>query len=180
MRQTKKIALSAMMCALGVAFISLGAVVQVLDLTVAALCSLLVVFVYIEIGAPYVHLVWLCTSLLSFIIFPGSVIWLEYFLVFGFFPILKAYIERLPRGVWLLLKLLYANATFALLFYLQELIFEIPLITEETVFGISGIPLLIAAFVIMNIAFIAYDMLITVMLRIYLFKYRERFKKLLK
>ncbi len=169
-----------MMCALGIVFISLGALVQVLDLTAAALCSLLIVFAYIELGAPYVHLVWLCTSLISFIIFPGSVVWLEYFLVFGFFPILKAYIEHLPSRLWLLLKLLYANCMFALLLYLEQLIFELPLFTDESFFGISGIPLLCIVFAIMNITFIAYDMLITVMIRIYLFKYRERFKKLLK
>ena len=106
--------------------------------------------------------------------------WLTYFLVFGFFPILKAYIERLPRWAWFLLKLLYANAAFAVLFLLWELVFGIGLLDGQSLFGISGIPLLCLMILIMNVAFVAYDMLITVMLRIYLFRYRERFKKLFK
>ena len=169
-----------MMTALGIVFMSVGALFPAFDLTVAALCSLIVVLVFVEIGAPYVHLVWLCTSLISFIAFEGSPVWLEYFLVFGFYPILKAYIERLSRWCWLILKLIYGNITFLLLFYLTELIFSVPFITEESLFGISGNTLFAVALVIMNIAFVAYDMLITVMLRIYLFKFRERFKNLLK
>lgn len=180
MRRSKKLALSGMMSALGVVFISVGALVPTLDMTASALSSLIVALVYVEIGAPYVHLVWICTSLLSFIFFPGSTVWLVYFLVFGFYPILKAYIERAPRAFWFLLKLIYSNITFLLLFYLSELVFGLPLITEESLFGISGTPLLIIAIIIMNIAFTAYDMLITVMLRIYLFRFRERFKNLLK
>lgn len=180
MRQSKKIALSAMLCALGVAVMAIGVIAPVLDMTVAAICSLIVVLAFVEIGTPYVQLVWLCTSLLGYIMFPGSSVWLTYFLVFGIFPILKAYIERLPRYVWLLLKLIFANAAFAVLFLLWELVFGIGLLDGESLFGISGVPLLCLVILIMNVAFVAYDMLITVMLRIYLFKYRERFKKLFK
>ena len=63
MSQTKKITLSALMVALGTVFMVIGAVVEVLDLTVCALSSLLVVFVFLEIGSYYPWLVWICTSL---------------------------------------------------------------------------------------------------------------------
>ena len=169
-----------MMVALGVVFMAIGAFVSTLDLTVAALTSLIVMLVFVEIGAPYVYLVWLATSALGFTLFSGSAVWLEYLLVFGIYPILKAYVERAPRFLWLLLKLVYANLTFALLFWLMDVLLGMPFDMGESIFGISGIPLLVAVWVIMNIAFAAYDMLLTVALRIYLFKYRERFKKFLK
>ena len=47
MRQTKKITLSAMLTALGTVLMVLGAFIDVIDLSVCALASLLVVFVYI-------------------------------------------------------------------------------------------------------------------------------------
>ena len=72
-----------MMIALGVVFMVLGAVVDVLDLTACAISSLLVVFVYLEIGSPYTWLVWMCTSLLSFVFFPGKALWIEYLMIFG-------------------------------------------------------------------------------------------------
>lgn len=169
-----------MMSALGVVFMTVGAFVPSLDLTAAALSSLTVVLVFIEVGAPHVYLVWLASSLLGFIFFSGSAVWLEYLLVFGLYPILKAYIERLPRGFWLIVKLVYANLVFALLFWLMEALLGMPFDTGEAIFGVSGAPLLVAVWVLLNVAFFAYDTLISISVRIYFAKYRDRFKKLLK
>ena len=109
MRQTKKLTLSAVSVALGVVFMVIGGFLDVLDLSACALASLISVFVFIEIGSPYTYLVWLATSLITFVMFPGSAIWIEYLAVFGIYPIIKAYIERAPRFLWLILKLIYAN-----------------------------------------------------------------------
>lgn len=179
MRETKKITLSAAAVALGAVFMLLGVAFPTLDLTVAALSSLLVVMVFVELGSPYVYLVWLCTSLLGFIFFQGSAVWLEYLLVFGAYPILKAYIEKLPRIFWIPLRLVYANAVLFLLYFLLKLL-GMPLDSSESFFGLTGGALYALLIAVFNIAFFAYDMLITVALRIYLFKYRERFKKIFK
>lgn len=163
-----------MLVALGVVFMLLGAVVDVLDLSVCALASLLVVFAYLEIGSPYTWLVWMCTSVISFIIFPGKALWIEYLLIFGIYPLLKAYIERLPRKFWLIVKLVYANAVIFLLSYFVKLIFKMPLVESE-------IPWMVPVmYVLMNVAFVAYDLFITVMVRFYLGKFRNKIKHLLK
>ena len=182
MRSTKKLTISAMMTAMGVVLMTLGYFIEVLDLTVAALASLIIAFVYIELGSPYVFFVWLATALLSFIFFPSSMVWLEYFLVFGLYPILKAYIERLPRKLWLPIKLLLANAMIAVLLLLTELITGVPFFEEgATLLGfISGKLLFVAAWVIMNFAGVLYDMFLTAMVRVYFVRYRDRFKKFLK
>ncbi|MBQ1261230.1 MAG: hypothetical protein IIX96_04385 [Clostridia bacterium] len=181
MRSTKKLTLSAILTALGVVFMTLGALIPTLDLTVCALSSLVVALVYIEIGSPYTYLVWLATTLLSGLFFPGSILWLEYLLVFGIFPILKAYIEKAPKGLWLILKLLFCNGAFFLMIKLYELIFKLPFFDEgESFFGLTGGILIPIIAVLVNIMFIAYDMFITVMVRVYLAKYRQKFKHLLK
>ena len=181
MRNTKKLTLSAILTALSVAFMALGAVVPTLVLTVSALSSLVIVFIYIEIGSPYTYLVWLAATLLSAVVYPGSILWLEYLLVFGIYPLLKAYIEKTPRWLWLILKLLFANFAFFLLMMLYELIFKLPFFDmSESFFGLTGsvlIPIIVA---LINIAFIAYDMFLTVSVKIYLLKYRQKFKHLLK
>ena len=88
MRSTKKITVSAMATALGAALMSIGAVWEVVDMALAAVASFLVVIILIEVGSPYPWLVWITTSLITFLFFPGSTVWLMYF-VFGVFPILK-------------------------------------------------------------------------------------------
>ena len=174
MSQTKKITLSAMLVALGTAFMVLGAVVEVLDLTVCAIASMLVVFVYLEIGSYYPWLVWICTSLATTLIYPGSLIWVEYALVFGIYPLIKAYLERLPKWSWIVVKLIYINAVIWTLFAICELIFGVPF------FGEGSRVMTIITYVLMNVAFVMYDIFITVMVRFYYDKLRHRFKKFLK
>lgn len=174
MSKTKKITLSAMLVALGTAFMIIGSVIEVLDLTVCAIASLIVVFVYLEIGSYYPFLVWICTSLATALMYFGSAVWVEYFLVFGIYPLVKAYIERLPRTLWLIAKLLYVNATIWLIFAVCEFLVGVPFFEGETGF------MKIALYVLMNVAFVAYDMFISVMVRIYLARFRPRIQKLLK
>lgn len=174
MSQTKKITISAMMVALGTAFMLLGAVIEVFDLSVCAIASMLVVFVYIEIGSYYPWLVWICTSIATALIYPASLMWVEYLLVFGIYPLMKAYIERLPRWTWLIVKLAYINAVIWGLFFISERLLGIPFFGEETKL------LIIITYVLMNVAFVAYDIFIVIMLRVYYEKLRPRFAKLLK
>ena len=79
MRQTKKLTLSAAIVALGTLFMSLGAIFEVFDLSAVALAAVLVAFVYIELGSPYTWLVWLCTTLTTFLFYPSNrVMWFYY------------------------------------------------------------------------------------------------------
>ena len=174
MRHTKKITLSAILVALGVAIMALGAVFDVLDLSVSALASLIVVFVYLEIGSPYTWLVWLCTSLITALVFPGSILWVEYLLVFGIYPILKAYIERAPRFLWWILKLLFFNFVIWALFFVVEFIFGLPFFED------GGLIWKALLYLLMNAAFIVYDLFITIMVRVYYERFRKRFKRFLK
>lgn len=174
MSQTKKVTISAMMVALGTVFMIIGAAIEVLDLSVCALASLLVVFIYLEIGSYYPWLVWICTSLATALLYPGSIVWAEYALVFGIYPLIKSYIERLPKWSWIIVKLVYINAIIWALFLICEKLIGVPFFGEETL-GMT-----IAVYVLMNVAFVAYDFFITVMVRFYYDKLRHRFKKFLK
>ncbi len=174
MSNTKKVTISAMMVALGTAIMLLGTVIEVFDLTVCALASMLVVFIYLEIGSYYPWLVWICTSLATMLISPGTLVWAEYLLVFGIYPLIKSYIERLPKWSWLVVKLVYINGVIWSLFFLCERLLGLPFFGEETQI------MKIITYVLMNVAFIAYDLFITVMVRFYFDKLRPRFKKFLK
>ena len=181
MKPTKKLTLSAILVAMGTVFMVLGAVIDLLDLTAAALSSLLVVFAYIEIGSPYTWLIWICTTVLSAVFYPGSIMWLTYFLIFGVYPILKGYIERLKRPLWLPIKLVYANLATVGALLISGFLLGIPLLEEGSRLAslhpasLYGVLMLMA-----NIAFIAYDYFITVLVRYYYDKLRPRFKTLLK
>lgn len=177
MSNTKKLTISAMMVALGAALMIVGVSVdfaEMLDLSLCSIASLLVVFVYLEIGSFYPWLVWICTSLIMVMLVSHHPIWAEYAFLFGIYPLLKAYIERLPKWSWLLVKLAYINATV----WIAIAIFEF--IIKQSFFGEETLIMEIITYVLINVAFIAYDYFIVVMARFYAVKIRPRIKKLLK
>ena len=162
-----------MATALGSALMAIGAVWELVDMALAALASFLVVIILIEVGSPYPWLVWITTSLITFLFFPGSTVWLMYF-VFGVFPILKYYIEKLKRPFWFPLKLIYVNACIIGLMYAMDFIFGLPLFETDLLI------LKIALYAVLNVAFFAYDRLLTLLVRLYNEKYRHRFRRLFK
>ena len=173
MRSTKKLTISALATALGSALMAVGAVWDMVDMALAAFASFFIVFILIEVGSPFPWLVWITTSLITFLLFPASTVWLMYF-VFGVFPILKYYIERLPRFFWFPIKLVYVNLCIIGLMYAMELIFGLPL------FETDSLILKIGLYAMLNFAFFAYDRLLTLLIRLYNEKYRNRFKRLFK
>ncbi len=166
---------------------SLGALVDTVDLTVCAVASLSVVLIFVEIGSPYTWFSWLLTSLLSAAFFPHSFVWAEYLLIFGLYPILKGYIERLPRGVWFLVKLVYFNGCMAALLWLVRGILGVDFFADtdfslfENVKVFGSVPLMVAVFLVLaNVTALAYDWFLAIMLRLYVFKFRDKFKRFLK
>ena len=176
-----------MMCALSVVMLALGAVFESLDLTAAALASICIAFICFEVGVPYNFIAWICTTLLSFLFFPQSMLWIEYLLLFGLYPILKGYIEKAPRILWWPIKIPLYN--FCLFLMAEAMSF----ILGVDFFGINGSwknifsltpemlwesPLLLL--IVANIAFVAYDLFLTMAMRVYVLKYRPRLQKYLK
>ena len=181
MRETKKLTLSAMIVALGTVFMVLGAVIEVFDLTAVALTSALVAFVYIELGSPYTWLVWICTTITTFICYQHSPMWFIYLVLFGVYPILKGYIERLPRPLWWPIKLVFGNVAFVAMLIGIKLITGLPFISpDESFLGITGKSVYVLTWVMLNVAFVAYDIFVTVMVRFYIVKLRQKFKNILK
>ena len=180
MRTTKKLTVSAMMIAIGVLFMTLGYFVEALDLTVAALLSAVVVFTVIEIGSPYTYMVWLGTSLLGALFFTGSFVWLNYFLIFGIYPILKSYFERLPRWASYIVKLLFFNLALIAVIFLSELIFGIPFFSLEQNLADYADIIKAALYVGFNVAFILYDIFLNLIIRAYYVRFRAKFSRFLR
>ena len=130
---------------------------------------------YIEIGKPYYWLVWICTSLATFLLSPGKQLWILYLAIFGIYPILKAFFERIKnRSVWLVLKLVYINIILVAFTLVWEFVFSVPLFVFDNKLFVA------IAYAVVNVGFIAYDAFISVMVRLYFVKLRPRFKGLLK
>lgn len=166
---TRRLTAAALLAALGVVLLGVGALIEVLDLSMAALASLLTVFAVIELGGAYPYLVYGVTALLSLLLLPAKTPALIYALFAGYYPILKAVFEKhLPRGVSLLAKVLVFNAGLALAVFLAFRFFAPG---ADSVFGWKYLLLLIGTPV-----FLLYDFALTRLITFYLVRLRDRFR----
>lgn len=170
-QQVKYLTVSAMLSALGVVILGLGAVIEVLDISVAVIASLLVTYAVIEIGGPYPWLIWVVTSTVALLILPLKTPVLFYALLAGYYPIVKQKIEqkmaRLPTWV---LKFGVLAASLLVMWAVMWLF--APALLET-----SGGWVMVAVTVVLGIfAFILYDICLTKLIVRYFAKWQKRFK----
>ena len=157
-----------MLCALGVVILWIGSVIEVADLSMAVIASLLCVFAVIEYGGAAPWLVYAATSVLSLLLLANKGTALTYVLFFGFYPILKEKLERKPRVTrWFFKELIFHAALVVSLIAWYFLFFSAQLALH---------PLLIAVGILMlEVVFVLYDVALTRLISFYLFRLRHRF-----
>ncbi len=177
MRKTKKISFSALCAALGVIFLSLGSMLDVLDMSAAILSAMLVLFCVIELGGGYASMVYAVVAVLSLVILPNKSAALLFTALFGYMPIIKLYFERrMGRLAWIP-KLLIFNLIFALLVFLGA---ELVGFTVQNAWGIPALVIYAAYFLLANAVAVLCDILFSRLTRVYFFRFRERIRKYLK
>ena len=166
--RTKKLTVCAMLCALGVILLWFGAILDVAELSMAVIASLLCVYAVIEFGGAAPWLIFAVTSVLSLILLPNKGPAAVYLLFFGYYPILKEKIERRPRvPAWVYKELVFHSA--AVLIFLSWRFLLFPAITIEPWFYVA---LLLLA----EVVFVLYDVALTRLISMYLYRLRNRFR----
>ena len=159
---TQKLSFSAMMCALGVVILFMGAIIELVDITMAAMASFLIVICMIELGGYMPWLVYFVTSALAFLLLPNKTVVLIYALFFGFYPILKNYFERTrPFFSWIA-KFALFNVIIAFYYLVSK---ELFLFNADSVKGYL--------FVMMNVIFFTFDLTLTLFVTAYVRRLRR-------
>ena len=169
-KRTKYLTVSAMLCALGVILLSLGSVIEVLDITAAVFASLLCIYAVIEMGGAYPWLIWLVTSFLALLLLPQKTPALFYALFAGFFPIVKEKLEKLTPVVAYLLKLAVFHLSLVSIVAGMKLFFP----TSLDMGGFWWMPL--ALYGMCLLCFVLYDFALTRLITFYLIRLRHRFQ----
>ncbi len=169
--QIKYLTVSAMLSALGVVILGLGAIIEVLDISVAVIASLLVTYAVIEIGGAYPWLIWVVTSIIALLLLPLKTPVLFYALLTGFYPIIKQKIERKMARVpaWLL-KLGVLAVSLVVIWAIMWLF--APALLETT----GGWVMIAATLVVGIFAFVLYDIVLTRLITLYFVKLQKRFR----
>ena len=167
----KQLTVCAMLAALGVIFLGIGSLLEVLDISMAVIASLCVIIAEIEYGKGAPWMVYAAISILSFLLVPSKLPAIFFSLFFGFYPILKGKLERKPKIISWVLKEIIFNVCLAIIMVIYLLIFY-----QGTSLSIPFPWLIVLAILLCEGVFILYDIALTRMITFYVIKLRHRFK----
>jgi hypothetical protein len=164
----KRLTFCAMLVALGVIFLGIGALIEVLDISMAVIASICVIIPMIEYGKGTPWMVYAAISVLSLLLLPNKFPAALFALFAGFYPILKEKLERKNTVIRWILKELIFNISLAIIVLLYFFLFFK---------GTIQVPWMIAvAIVLAELVFILYDKAISKLIRIYVMEFRHRLK----
>lgn len=180
--KTKKLTLGAVLASMGVVLLTIGGFIEVLDLSMAALASFFCIFAVIEMGKGYPVMIYAATGILAVALMPQSLSGWIYLLFFGYYPIVKEKLEKLPQTVAWILKLAVFNlavtvyATICYFLFLGDL--EILLSEFSSLFGGMNIggALIAIIYAVLNVTFVIYDFALTKLITLYLVRLRRKFR----
>ncbi len=180
--KTKKLTLSALLAAMGVVLLLIGAFIEVLDLSMAALASFFCIFAVIELGHGYPWMIYAVTGTLAIILMPQGLGGWFYILFFGYYPIIKEKVEKLTRPLSWIFKLLIFNTSVTFYGIISYFLFfsELEMLLNEFSALLGGNPigavLIAVIYAIFNVIFVLYDIALTRLITLYYMKLRKKFK----
>lgn len=169
--RTRAMALSAILCALGVVILYLGSIITVLDLTATAAASIVVVFAVIELQGIYPYLIYIVTAVLSMLLLPNKFIGFMYLLFGGIYPIVKSKFEKINLIAAWVLKFSFFNLSLSFMIFIMVYIIGMP----DTGLAFS-LPVILGG----NAVFLLYDIALSKLILFYIVRLRGiiKFKKI--
>ena len=167
----KKLTTCALLAALGVILLYVGSILEVIDISMAVVASLLCVIAVIEYGKGAAWSVFFATAVLGFIIAPpwgGFGGTLYYVAFFGFYPILKESFEKMSKVKCWICKEAVFNVCLAIMIAVLKLL----LFSKVSI----PIPMYAIVVVLAEIVFILYDVALTRLITFYIYRLRDRLK----
>ncbi len=155
MKKTKLTALCGMMTALSVVLMFLTTFLPVLMYVLPIVTGIIVLLVKEVSDKKWATGVYFATAFLSLVLITDKEAALTYALFFGYYPLVRDYILKLPKVLAWLMKIILFNCAAVLIGLAGVHIFGIPA-EEYSEFGKATIPILLG---LANVMFLMYDVI---------------------
>lgn len=167
MSRERSLSLGGMLAAVNVILLFISAAMPTSRLFLLVLSSFSVAIMVIEANANAGAAFYVATSLLAFILIPNKLIAFYYACFFGFYGIVKSYIERLSSNRFLeyVLKFIVFNLSLSIIYVVLKYVFAV------NIFIGSYLSLLV--FTLLQVSFVIYDYAYTVFVSFYLKKVKR-------
>ncbi|WP_255575713.1 hypothetical protein [Caproiciproducens faecalis] len=177
MSKTVRLAFCGIITAICTMAMFLTGLISIGTYALPAFAGILLIVVVIELGAGWAWPVYLASSLLSLLLAGDKEAAMLFIIFFGYYPILKAYFERIhQRFLSWLLKFAVFNAAMILGFFLSIKVLGVP----EDSFTVFGVYLPWAFLAAGNCVFVVYDYAISSLVGMYFQRFHRFVGKWLK
>ena len=177
MKQSSKTALGGIVSALSITLMLLTGVIPFMTYALPLAAGALLILMVIEINKRWAFVVYAAVSLLAVFLVPDKEAAVFYVAFFGYYPIIKSTLEKhLKIVVEWIVKLLIFNVSTVAGYMFTTYVLGIPF-EEMAEFGRYSIFILLA---LANVVFIAYDIMLTKFITLYLKRFRKSFHKIFK
>lgn len=183
MRKSAKTALGGIVAALSLVLMLLSTVLPNLTIVLPAVAGVVLMIMVIEIGRKWAITAYIVISILSIFILPDKETAMMFVGFFGYYPVFKSLVEqKLGKIAGIFLKFLVFNASVVAVYLIVIFVFKIPV---DLSFGIKGLEwlekyALAIIFVMANITFLLYDLLLSRYVVLYLNRLRKHIRKVFK
>lgn len=157
MKKAKKTALCGMLIALSVVLMATTTIVPVAMYIMPILTGVIVILVHRAMSVKYALGVYIATSVLCLLLITDKEAALTYTLFFGYYPIIKGKLEKLPRLATWIVKFIIFNCGAVLIGVLSVYLFGVSG-EEYSDLGRFTIPILLS---LANVVFLMYDVSLT-------------------
>ncbi|MDI3312383.1 MAG: hypothetical protein QJR05_13300 [Thermoanaerobacterium sp.] len=167
MSRERSLSLGGMLAAINVILLFVSATMPTSRLFLLVLSSFSASIMVIEANANVATVFYIATSLLAFILIPNKLMASYYACFFGFYGIVKSYIERLSLNRFLeyALKLIVFNLSLSIIYIVFKIVFAANIFI--------GSYSTVAVFALLQISFVIYDYAYTVFVSFYLKKVKR-------
>lgn len=176
MRESSKAALGGIVAALAIVVMLVTYISPLLVYTAPPFAGILLIIIIEEINYKWAVSTYAAISTLSLLFIADKEAAVFFVMFFGYFPILRKYLEEKIKNKTLLyvVKLLIFNTALMSAVYICSFVFHI----DYSEFSSSGEAMMILFAVMMNIVFIVYDFLLAKLMLLYDIKLKKQFVKL--
>ena len=162
--RTLRVALCGVLCGLSVVIMAMSALYPSLSYCIPMVAGALLLVPSIEFGTGTALTAYAAVCIISMILLPEKEAPLMYVFLFGLYPIVKKYFERIPkRPLEYLAKFAFFNVTAVAAVLIATFLLGIPL-DEDGTLGKWAVPVLLA---LANAVFPLYDYTLTLAVTVY-------------
>ena len=174
---TFKVALGGVVSALSLVLMIISGVAISLEYAIPMITGALLMVLVVEFSKGFAWIIYIVVSILSLLLLGNKEPAVMYLMFFGYYPIIKSVLEQHLKKIscWIV-KYLIFNISMIASYFVVTKIFMISF-DDIKEFGRFALPVLLLAG---NILFIMYDVLLTRLVSIYIYRWQKHIKRVFK